>query len=74
MSDVAKLRKKAALFRRVANIPTTGGILADRALHHLADRLDHDAAVAERQSSRVTTPHERTGNAAVNTPVGAAKV
>jgi hypothetical protein len=52
MSDVVELRKKAALFRRVANIPTTGGSLADRALHRLADRLDHDAAAAEHRRRR----------------------
>jgi hypothetical protein len=38
-------RRKAALFRRVANIPTSGGRLADRALLRLADQLDYEASV-----------------------------
>jgi hypothetical protein len=45
------LRKKAALFRRIANIRTIGGGSADHVLLHLADRLDHDAAAAERENA-----------------------
>ena len=50
MSDVAALRGKSALFRRIASIPTSGGHSADRVLLHLAERLDHEAASAEGQS------------------------
>jgi len=52
MSDAAELRQKSALFRRIASIVTSGGHSADRVLIHLADRLDHEAAFAERQSCR----------------------
>jgi hypothetical protein len=44
-------RRKAALFRRVANIPTSGGRLADRALLRLADQLDYEASCLEQQGS-----------------------
>ena len=39
---------KAALYRRIARIPTSGGGPADRVLLHLTDRLDEEAAAAER--------------------------
>jgi hypothetical protein len=43
-------RRKAALFRRVANIPTSGGRLADRPLLRLADQLDYEASCIEQRS------------------------
>ena len=48
MADAVELRRKAALYRRIARIPTSGGGPADRVLLHLADRLDEEAAAAER--------------------------
>jgi hypothetical protein len=47
MSDAVELRRKAALYRRIARIPTSGGGSADRVLLQLADRLDDEAATAE---------------------------
>jgi hypothetical protein len=44
-------RRKAALFRRVANIPTSGGSLADRALLRLAEQFEHEASSLEQQGS-----------------------
>jgi hypothetical protein len=43
------LRTKAALFRRVASVPTSGSTSADRVLIELAKTLDHEAAAIERQ-------------------------
>jgi hypothetical protein len=48
MADAVELRKKAALFRRIARVPTPGGSSADRVLLQLADRLDDEAGAAER--------------------------
>jgi hypothetical protein len=44
-------RRKAALFRRVANIPTSGGSLANRALLRLAAQFEHEASSLEQQES-----------------------
>ena len=44
-----ELRKKAALCRRAASIPTSGSSNADRILVALAEQLEHDAALRERQ-------------------------
>jgi hypothetical protein len=52
MSDATELRRKAALLRRVASIPTSGGMHTDRVLIGLAERLDSEAARVERQSER----------------------
>jgi hypothetical protein len=51
MSDAGEFRRKSTLFRRIASIATSGGHSADRVLIHLAERLEHEAALAERQSS-----------------------
>jgi hypothetical protein len=45
---VRELRRKAALCRRAASIPTSGSGNADRILLTLAEQLDHDAALRER--------------------------
>ena len=57
MSDAAELREKAILFRRIASIKTSGGSSADRVLLYLAERLEDEAAVAERKSDPSSTPH-----------------
>jgi hypothetical protein len=44
-----EFRKKAALCRRAASIPTSGSSNADRILMALAEQLEHDAALCERQ-------------------------
>jgi len=48
-SKVRELRRKAALCRRAASIPTSGSSNADRILVALAEQLEHDAALRERQ-------------------------
>ena len=42
LDQVAALRALAALCRRAASIPTTGGHRADRVLLDLADRLERE--------------------------------
>ena len=49
VAQLRELRKKAALCRRVASIPTSGSSNADRILMALAEQLEHDAALRERQ-------------------------
>jgi hypothetical protein len=49
VAQVRELRRKAALCRRAANIPTSGSSNADRILMALAEQLEHDAALRERQ-------------------------
>jgi hypothetical protein len=49
MESVNELRNKAALFRRVASVPTSGSTTADRVLIALAATLDHEAAAIERR-------------------------
>jgi hypothetical protein len=46
---VQELRRKAALCRRAAGIPTSGSGNADRILLALAEQLEHDAALRERR-------------------------
>lgn len=43
-----KLRRKAEQLRRLANIATSGGHIADRQLRTLADEFDRQAADLER--------------------------
>jgi hypothetical protein len=38
-----ELRQKAARYRRLASMPTTGSARAERVLRELADRLDSEA-------------------------------
>jgi hypothetical protein len=45
---VRELRRKAALCRRAASIPTSGSGSADRILLTLAEQLEHDAEFRER--------------------------
>jgi hypothetical protein len=49
VAQVRELRKKAALCRRAASIPTSGSSNADRILVALAEQLERDAALRERQ-------------------------
>jgi len=49
VAQVRELRRKAALCRRVARIPTSGAGNADRILIGLAEKLEHDALLRERQ-------------------------
>jgi hypothetical protein len=49
VAQVRELRRKAALCRRAASIPTSGSGNADRILLALAEQLEHDAALRERQ-------------------------
>jgi hypothetical protein len=49
VAQVRELRRKAALCRRAATIPTSGSSNADRILMALAEQLEHDAALCERQ-------------------------
>ena len=51
------LRRQAALYRRLANVPTSGDRLADHALINHAERLEHEAAALE----GVDTTGERPG-------------
>jgi hypothetical protein len=48
MERVNELRKKAALYRLVAAVPTSGSARADRVLTLLAQALDREAAEIER--------------------------
>ena len=52
MIRVKKLRQKAELLRRVANIPTHGDGLIDRDLLALADQLEEAADVREEYLKR----------------------
>src|SRR5215831_6772672 len=47
VAQVRELRRKAALCRRAASIPTSGSRNADRILLGLAERLEHAAARKE---------------------------
>jgi hypothetical protein len=49
MVRVQELRRKAALCRRAAIVPTSGSGEADRILLALAEQLEHEAAIRERQ-------------------------
>jgi hypothetical protein len=48
IAHVRELRRKAALCRRAASIPTSGSSNADRILVALAEQLERDAALQER--------------------------
>ena len=48
-AQVRELRRKAALCRRAASVPTSGSGNADRILLVLAEQLERDAALRERQ-------------------------
>jgi hypothetical protein len=49
ITQVRELRSKAALCRRAAGIPTSGSGNADRILVALAEQLERDAVLRERQ-------------------------
>jgi hypothetical protein len=49
VAQVRELRRKAALCRRAASIPTSGSGNADRILVALAEQLEHDAAALREQ-------------------------
>jgi hypothetical protein len=49
VAQVREFRRKAALCRRAASIPTSGSGNADRILLALAEQLERDAALHERQ-------------------------
>lgn len=48
MKRADELRLKASLYRQTASHSTQGGSAADRILKELADRLEREAAEAER--------------------------
>jgi len=54
MTDAQELRLKAALYRRVASIPTQGGRMADRALITLAKRLEREAEFEPEEEDSLT--------------------
>jgi len=62
MSDAVELRRKAALCRRAAHIPTAGGGRADRILLTLAAHLDREATSVE-EKTRVTADFRPDGSA-----------
>ena len=47
--QVQELRRKAALCRRAASVPTSGSGEASRILLALAEQFEHEAAIRERQ-------------------------
>jgi hypothetical protein len=49
VAQVRELRRKAALCRRAASIPTSGSGNADRILVGLAEQLERDAALREQE-------------------------
>ena len=49
VARVQELRRKAALCRRAASIPTSGSGNADRILLGLAERLERDAVLREQE-------------------------
>ena len=49
VAQVREFRRKAALCRRAASIPTSGSGNADRILLALAEQLERDAALREGQ-------------------------
>jgi hypothetical protein len=60
VAQVRELRRKAALCRRAAGIPTAGAGNADRILMALAEQLEHDALLRERELQVVSPgrPHD----------------
>jgi hypothetical protein len=57
VAQVRDLRRMAALYRRAATIPTSGSSNADRLLLVLAEQLEHDAALRERQLQKDASDH-----------------
>jgi hypothetical protein len=56
MVDPLSLRREAALYRRLASVPTSGGWNADRLLIAIAGRLEQKAAAAERNEESAGSP------------------
>lgn len=50
MTQGQELRQRAALCRRAASIPTSGSAHADHILVLLAEQLERDASLLEKQS------------------------
>ncbi len=59
MSNAADPRQIAELYRRLANIPTSGGHRADRLLQTLAEKLDREAAEAKPPAARAPKSNPR---------------
>jgi hypothetical protein len=59
MQQATDPRQLAELCRRLANVPTSGGHRADRVLHALAAKLDHEAALAERMTAEPQDSNRR---------------
>jgi hypothetical protein len=59
MHDLIDLREKAAEYRRLANIPTSGGACANRILIFMAEKLEYEAATAERTQDTSTRAQGR---------------
>ncbi|MBV8337304.1 MAG: hypothetical protein JO358_18060 [Alphaproteobacteria bacterium] len=49
-ANAKELRRKAALCRRAASVPTTGSTNADRILLELAEQLEREAELREQQT------------------------
>jgi len=49
-ASARELRRKAALCRRAASVPTTGSTNADRILLELAEQFEREADLREQQS------------------------
>ena len=60
-----ELRKKAALARRAASVPTSGSARVDRVLVLLAERLEREASVLEQEQGLAQT---KSGNFAAADP------
>jgi len=50
MASAKELRRKAALCRRAASVPTTGSTNADRILLELAEQFEREADLREQRS------------------------
>jgi hypothetical protein len=46
-NTASELRRKAAMYRHAASVPTNGGNGTDRGLLILAEQLEHEAGVIE---------------------------
>jgi hypothetical protein len=55
VTQVRELRRRAALYRRVAGIPTSGSANTDRILIVLAERLERDAALGDVNCERTAS-------------------
>jgi hypothetical protein len=58
-AQVRELRRKAVLCRRAASVPTSGSGNADRILLALAEQLERDAALRERQLQKDVSDRPR---------------